>query len=344
VRAPDPRDQIAAAVPLAASSKVAREFLVAQLGSSDVELRLAAIPALPALPDRREHLDALARDPDARIRAAAIALSPRIAGGGAIELIEIAAADADADVRRAAAQALGAWAPARVMIDERAFAVLDRLLADKTLPVRLVAASALPAVRRAASIDPLRKLASSANDPFVGLRAALALHTLHHTDEAVRTIERALKSSALDVRRAALGAAGEIDAAGLPLLTRALDDPMPRVQLDAALLLAARGELPRARPRLVAALGDAHSIDERIEAAEGLAREKDPSGLQALAELVRSSDVNARRRAVRALAPLPGPIATRALLGCLTDVDAPTRLSAADALLSRTLPRPPARA
>lgn len=189
------------------------------------ELRVpaAAAPALAAL----QHADA-------SVRREAVAVLGWLKHAAALPLLtRVVIADTDAEVRRAAAGALGLAAPERV---GSVVASLCEALQDPAWTVREEAASTLGKLRATAGAAALR--AAMEDDYWqVRLRAARALGRLGDV-QALPALSQALVHPAGNLRKEAAIALGDIgDAAAGPALQAAAADPDPEVRKAVRLAL-----------------------------------------------------------------------------------------------------------
>jgi HEAT repeat protein len=307
-----------AAVALARDNPQVRALVAALLDGQDAAARAIAIDGLGALGDGAERLGRLATDGDARVRSRAARALAELRPENARALLVALTADGDAGVRADALRAIGALG------DRAALPVVERGLADPALGARLAALSAI------ARLAPERLCAPPA-DPFMMLRAAVALARLGHDDDAAAAIRAGAAHPRPDVRVAAMNAAGELGAAGADVAATLLRDRDLEVRLAAARALCHAGRPAAALPVLAAALATPLALD----AADELARAGDDRGARALTAAAQGGDAGTRRAAIALLAPLPS--ATAALTHALGDGDARVRLTAAAALLRRTL-------
>lgn len=189
------------------------------------ELRLpaAAAPALAAL----QHVDAT-------VRREAVAVLGWLKHAPALPLLaRVVVADADAEVRRAAAGALGLAAPALVPAVQ---AALCEALTDAAWTVREEAASTLGKLRAAGACPALR---DAMGDHYwqVRLRAARALGRIGDA-ASLPVLTAALIHPAGNLRKEAAIALGDIgDIAAAPALNAAGSDPDPEVRKAARLSL-----------------------------------------------------------------------------------------------------------
>jgi HEAT repeat protein len=279
--------------------------------------------AAPAEDDKSRSVPELMRalkDPDANVRRAAAAALGARGSGAALARNDLGAAlkDSDASVRLAAAEALGKIGPTA----HTAYPALVRALGDSDEAVRKAARESLGKIGKPFPED-VAALSAALKDPNANVRG-FALETLLGMD--------------LDVKTAA------------PLYAALLKDPDKRLRLEAARALAKAG--PKGREAAFAALLEAQKDadpDVRKAAAEALAtmgpgaandvpalraalKEKAvPAELRAraarslgalgagardavpdLAEALRSSDLTIRRAAAAALAQV-GPDAKGAI-------------------------------
>jgi HEAT repeat protein len=188
----------------------------------------------PSTPHVAIHiLTGLLADADGQIRAAAAESLGKIGQAGAETYLITALKDADPTVREAAARALGRLSS----VGMDAGKALLPLLQDPNSSVQQAAAQALGAIddsamRSSMAIDLLK-------DPRVAVRRSAA-HALFLTDSSTSAIREALTQATKDadasVRQwavAALGESGDPDLA-TTLVHRLLHDPSTEVQAEAA--------------------------------------------------------------------------------------------------------------
>jgi HEAT repeat protein len=155
------------------------------------------------------------------------------------QLAEVAAGDADPDVRRAAVGSLG-------LGSEPAEAIVDALLSalrDDAWQVREEAAATLGKLRAGQARD---ALIASLDDPYwqVRLKSARALGRLRDP-AAGAALGRLLSHSISNLRKEAALALGELGDRGLlPVLQAAQNDPDPEVRKAVRIALQQIGGLP----------------------------------------------------------------------------------------------------
>lgn len=322
----DDQVQAAAAVAVLHSHPQAPEVLAAMLTSDDPAARAIAVRGMATKIGihAADDLRTATKDPDPRVRRAAIAgLAPLDDGETTDTLAQLAAKDADDGVRAAALHALARGHRG----DQRALATAA--LADKSLAVRLAAVDVLTASGDAATIHSLLAHA----DPLIAIAAAPAA-TKTDPAGAAAAIDRALADPAPETRAAALNLA--IAALGKPAAAdragHATTDAAIPVRLAAARVLASADRKAPAIDVLATVLGTAEP-DDRIHAAADLARLADPRGVAALDELTRTADTVPRRRAAVS-AHLTARRITPGLVSALADAAPEVRVDAARVLWS----------
>ena len=203
-----------------------------------------------------------------------------------------ALADPDAQVRRAAVDALAGQQ------DRRAVSALIGVLRDPDAEVRASAVHALGRLGDRAAVEPL--------------------------------VAR-LRDDNAEVRAAAADALGEMeDARAAGGLGAALSDESEEVRQNAASALS-RMKDPAAVPALTAALAD-RSPEVRQTAAHALGELDQRSAVPALARLVRDPSAEVRKSAVGALAEIGDPSSADEIAAALADPEAEVRATAAWAL------------
>lgn len=315
-----------AAVAILRGHPDAPAILQDSLSSESPEARVVALEGLSRKVGRHarvNYLDA-ARDPDERVRAAAVrALGAHGDAADAAILSRLAVRDPSGPVRAAALRALSA-------LDPRGRAPLAReALGDRYLGARL---AALELLTKSAGADLDRDLrtAAAGPDPYVALRAGVILARRGDRRPGFAALERALSHASWPVRAAALNAVAEIADESAASLARPLGaDAEPGVRLAVARALERAGRAAEAIPILAAALA---LEDEtwRLGAATDLARIGDPRGSQALVALATVGSPRIRSEALAALPPHHD-----AVLGALADPSGLVRIVAAERLGTR---------
>jgi HEAT repeat protein len=322
----DDQVQAAAAVAVLHAHPQAPEILAAMLTSDDPAARAIAVRGMAEKigVHAEDDLRNATRDPDPRVRRAAIGgLAPLDDGETTDVLVQLAQKDPDDGVRAAALHALARGKRG----DQRA--VASAALGDTSLAVRLAAVDVIAASGDAAAIHGL--LANP--DPLIAAQAARAAAKTDPAGAAA-AIDRALADPAPETRAAALNLA--VAALGKPAAAeraaRASADAAVPVRLAAARVLASTGHADQAAPIFAAVLASG-SPDDQIQAAADLARQGDARGVSSLAELARSADSVPRRRAA-ALAHLTARRITPGLVTALADPAPEVRVDAARVLWS----------
>lgn len=320
--------QATAAVAILRSHPDAPYVATMALSSDNPEARAIAIAGIgrkigaPA----RDDILAATRDPDARVRRAAVGALAGIArNADAPRLAEIARTDADGQTRARALRAL-----AELRYD--AVPAARTALRDDYLGVRLAAVHVLDRAGGDATVDELLLLARG-DDAFVALRAGVALARRGRTEPALAAVDRALASDQWTVRAAALNAVAEIASPelGLPIVERAAADPAIGVRLAAARALL-RFDRKAAAIELFAAGLASDDPGQRLHAAIDLARAGDRRGAETIAALAGHENPDIREQAVWAHVHLGAP--TAALAAALADDSAAVRVTAAEVLLT----------
>jgi HEAT repeat protein/beta-lactamase regulating signal transducer with metallopeptidase domain len=298
--------------------------------------RLVTPSASPVLAGTREQrmanpgvtrgLVAALSDADAEVRRnAAQSLGQREDTGAAVALAQALRTDADAGVRRTAAWALG-----QLESHEAVPALLSALRDDQDLDVRRTAVWALGQIEDAAAVDGLGAAVRD-TDPEIRSKAVWALGQIESA-RAVPALTAALGDSSRDVRKQAAWALGQIESPdALDPLMNALHDANAGVREQAAWALG-QIQSPRAAPALSAALSDPNGAVRKqaiwaIGQLDNL-RQAPPGLLAAL----KDSDAGVRRSAAAALAQIEDPAAVPDLIVLLKDADVNVRRSAVQAL------------
>jgi HEAT repeat protein len=202
-------------------------FLRAALGGSSPAVRRAAAEALAQLPGTHEGDDALLfalADESAEVRAAAARALGAHAGpqsGRVIDALSRAARDAEVAVRGAAARAIGQVARAAAEPDRARAHAVTRQLAEAPDPIAAVPAlEALGLIGDAADDARLIAALDSTDAEIVKVAArALGRRSSPPGSAAAReALDRVLSDRRWDVRRAAAQALGDHGTAALPLL------------------------------------------------------------------------------------------------------------------------------
>jgi len=212
------------------------ERLLAHAASPDAFISAAALRALRELRVPAAAAPALAalQHADAAVRREAVAVLGWLKHAPALPLLtRVVIADADVDVRRATAGALGLAAPGQVPAVQ---AALCESLQDAAWTVREEAASTLGKLRATGAGAALR---AAMDDDYwqVRLRAARALGRIADV-QAVPALSAALIHPAGNLRKEAAIALGDIgDATAVPVLQAAAADPDPEVRKAVRLAL-----------------------------------------------------------------------------------------------------------
>ena len=264
-------------------------------------------------------------DRDAEVRKAAAQALGELDDPRAVEaLMRALRTDSDAGVRATAAWALGE------IEDPRAVPALgDALRGDQDAHVREMAAWALGEIESPQGVEPLRAGLRD-RSPQVRLKVVWALGEIEDV-AAVPALIEALGDADVQIRRTAAWALGEIeDPSAIPALVRALGDADSEVRSNAVWAI---GEIQpdRAPAGLIDAAGDS-STDVRKHVAWALGEIEDPAGVTALRRLIRDSDVDVRKNAVWAMTEIHAPGAYETLVELLNDEDPEIRKAAAQAL------------
>ena len=256
---------------------------------------------------RSPGLLAALRDAEEDVRRAAAEALGEIGDAAAVPGLLAALRDADADVRREAAWALGRIG------DAAAVPGLLAALRDADADVRWAAAAALGRIGDAAAVLGLVAALRDA-DERVREAAAWALRKIGDA-AVVPGLLAALRDADADVREAAAWALGKIgDAAAVPGLLAALRDADADVREAAARALGEIGDAAVV-PGLLAALRDA---DERVrEAAAAALGQIGAPAVPGLLAALRDADWNARRAAAEALGQIKDATSVPKLLEVL---------------------------
>lgn len=293
------------------------ERLVAVLGErGETGARNAAAEALVGL--GQDSVGPLLRllghaDPDQRKFAADI-LGQLAQPEAEPALVQVLAADADVNVRVAAAEALGRLG------GEAAVRVLEQVLHTPPLLLRLAALEALVALRRP---PPLPELVPLLAEPRLRRGAYRALGLIPEV-AATELACRGLASPVRSVREAALGALGE---------QARLAEPARRVELEECVREALLG-LPQALAYVEQGL-EAEEVAVRAGALVAAAALREAQLAPAVAEVAREPRL--LPEVLRTLSRL-GPEAGRALLVSVGYLSLPARVAAGQALMELVRP------
>lgn len=265
-------------------------------------------------------LEKAAKDPDPRVRRAAIRWLGMIQDHDAIDLLARHLKDPDESVRAASASAL-----ARIGAPNLA-AYGKQALADRALAVRLAGVDLLAAAKADADLVAL----TDDPDPMVATQAAIAVKTTR-PELAQKAIARAIGAPEWTVRAGAANllvqALGK--EAARPYAQKLVADPDLGVRLAAARVLVQLGDREAARPVFSAALEDP---THGVQAAADLAALGDPAGVQALSAFVRDPRRTPDQRASAVMAHRSAHRVTGGLVAALADPDGLVRVEAAAAL------------
>ena len=333
------------------------DILVEAMNDDDDKIREAAIYGLPLIDDPKavEALLASATHADAKTRAAIIrALGQTTAAPEVVNALERALRDDDAWVRYYATQAFG-----RLKVEASAPWLVARVT-DPSGQVRVAAVESLAHLKDNLAEQALVDAARS-SDPDMR-RAALLGLGISRRPGALPLLKEGAVSSDAATRLVAIGALAELESPEvIPALAHAASDPDEGVRSaaigylstrptdDATSALLAQLSTSSVRDRILDAL--AVGADQRVEtvlgALEGadadrstlyvsaLALMRRPSSQAALASLLTSSNVHARRAAATALAAVGTTEAREALVRAgTTDPDSDVRRICATVLSS----------
>jgi HEAT repeat protein len=296
---------------LTAADRETRRRTAEELGRSNDERNVAPLA------------DALRRDRDFIVRAAAADALGALKSKLAVAALTDALADASPDVRAASALALGRLG------EERAIPPLRAALRDAEPVVRSGAAQALGKLGAANAAADVAALLTDAADE-VRTSAAEALGSIGGKD-AVDALIRRLADKSLYVRSRAALALGKIsDVRAVAALIDALRDMDRTVRASSAEALGKLKDRSAVRP-LIDALADRDPF-VRLNAAYALGKIGDESASDALADALRDEDARVRSRAVDALGALATERGLDSVIDALHDGDAFVRITAVQAL------------
>ncbi|HKH91499.1 MAG TPA: M56 family metallopeptidase [Gemmatimonadaceae bacterium] len=266
------------------------------------------------------------KDEDADVRVAAAEALGKLEDARAVPGLLETLRDREAKVRSAAAQSLGKFH------DSRAIGGLTALLQDSSAEVRKEALNALSEFESGVSVAAVIRLL---DDPDAELRHAAA-HTLGNQKDraAGAALAKAVRDPSSDVRQAAIEAIAQLhDASQAPAILPALSDPNADVRRQA---LDALSDLrsPIAEGTLLGLMRDANA-DVRAKAAEIAGERSILGAIPSLRRLLDDPDHDVREHAVSALSEIADPAADEALRAALTSKDASVRRNAVEALGDR---------
>lgn len=239
-------------------------------------------------------------------------------------LVRLLREDSDAEVRRAAANALG-----ELEAEEAVPALADALRKDASADVRHTAAWALGQIESAAAVPALvAALGDSSRD--VRETATWALGQIEDSS-AVPALVRVLRGNEIEVARKAAWALGQIeDPAAVDGLVAALSSSDAELRQTAAWALG-QIEDGRAAPGLVKLMKDSNS-EVRAAAIHALGQLDDEAAVPGLVQALADPDPNVRAYAAHALGDVDIRSAPPELTRLLRDSSPQVRAAAAQAL------------
>lgn len=255
---------------------------------------------------------------------------------GSFDVVMRQVNDGKVEVRMKAAQELGS-----VDEDPRAVQALIQLLeGDPVADVRRAAALALGEMEATAAVPALSRALLEDDSADVRMAAAWALGEIEDP-AAAGALATAIGDSSEEVSEAAIWALGEIeDPQAVPALIDALTSGNVLAARKAAWAL---GEIedPAAVDALIATLGRSGDAEVRRFSAWALAEIEDPRAAEALARALNDDDAEVRSAAIRGLAEMDDPAAVPGLVRALSDRDPEVRAYAAWALGEIRMERAP---
>ena len=266
------------------------------------------------------------KDEDADVRAAAAEALGKLEDSRAVPPLLAVIGDRDAKVRAATAEALGRFA------DPRAVSGLSSLLADPELEVRKHALEALSQYESGVPVAGIVRLLS---DPDADIRHD-AVHAIGRFGDrsAAAGLVPLVRDPSPDVRQGAIESIANLhDAAQGSAILPALSDGNADVRQQA---LEALGQLrvPIPEATLLALLRD-NDADVRSKAAEVAGARSVVAAIPSLRRMMDDSDRDVRENAVSALSNIADDAAIAALRAGLASEDAKVRRAAAEALGDR---------
>jgi len=234
----------------------------------------------------------------------------------AIALGRVLADDAEPDLRRTAAVALGD------VDDPRAVEALSRALEnDPDASVRRAAAWALGEIESPLAIPALARAASNDDSQEVRAMAVWALGEIEHPDAIPALSEVATSGASPELRRRAVWGLGEIEhPRAVPVLSEIATSNAPMDVRRMAVWGLGAIEHPDAIPALGRLVSDADA-SLRGMAIWAIGEIEHPDGVQHLATAVRDADPDIRRRAIWALGEIESDRGVDAVAAALDDDD-----------------------
>jgi HEAT repeat protein/beta-lactamase regulating signal transducer with metallopeptidase domain len=316
---------------------VARRAVVAALQDAEPAARAAAARTL-GQPEDTAAVGALERllrtDANADVRLAAAEALGRMEAKRSVPVLEAALGDQSAAVRRTVAWALGQ------IEDKSSVEALVHALADSDAEVRETAIWALGQIADSGSVAALAERLGRDGQVEVRRKSAWALGQIEDKS-AVPALGTALhRDSDPEVRRTAAWALGQIgDAASVQALADALGDADEQVRTVSVWALGQIG--PRHAPDALLRATGHDTPGVRAKAAWALGQIGDEAAVPALAAALADSVADVRRTALWALGQLDSDAARTAIIGALKSPDPDMRAAAVRALGGgRPDPRP----
>jgi len=341
----------------ASRAAAARELILPRSGHTDAPVRAAAATALGAFsedPAATARVAELARDPDKRVRQAALGSLARLGAAGVKPLLELVSA-AEGESLNELLDAVGELPP------PRAGEVQVLLLADGRLEVRARAQGMINSRKRAGLEDLVRGLSNP--DPRVADAAARLLARTGGEEGLTLLLDALPTASTPQARRACYLGLAYFESprahAAIRSGLRARDEAVRAAALEAAvrspsasyadealqllgskdkhvhrltLRVVARARIAEALPVLLGQLEQGHPNSDRI--LEALGAVGDLRALPVLTRSAKAPSVHTRRQAVLALGSMRAEGAVAALMDALTDSSPIVRRAAEEALSS----------
>ena len=303
-------------------------LLVEQLKAEDLETRQAAAVALGRIGDRRATAGLIAALDDRELAVSAAGALARIGDAAAFEPLIRLLGDADAAIRQAVIAALNsighAAMPGRIV----------RLLCGGSAIEREAALRIAGYFGYAECFEQVLALCGDTAEPV--RRAAVDQLAFFDDSRVFDRIAQALHDEAAPVRAAAVAALARVEhPSRADALLRALRDADPWVRYIALKSLSAIA-VPRVVQAVAATLEDDPAPHVRLAAIEVIGRLKPPNALEILEPLTRSPNQDVARSAIRAVGYVDGTGALAVLERFVRAPDVSQRLTAVDALTSRS--------
>jgi HEAT repeat protein len=307
--------------------------LAAALDGADDQTRERLVTILGNTGDARavEPLIAAFRDGSGNVRSAAGQSLEKL-GGLAVDSLLLSLKDPDEEVRRHSATTLGNIG------DARALGPLVDALGDGDWSVRRASAEALGKLGDAQAVDALTGVLTGDVDEDVSAAAATALGLLRD-ERAVAPLMESLNQESWTLRRAVIGALGNIGGSAVDRLVASLGNMDDSVREAAVEILGDIGDTI-VNP-LIDVLRDGDASERRAAAIE-LGEARESQAVDALIDALANADEGVRSAASTALGQIGDERAAEPLVTMLDDSSESVRDSAISALVMTGAPAVPA--